>query len=449
MNAPGSFSEHARQTIHIAMGGFALLLRYLTWWQAALLAGGAILFNAQVLPRIGGLRLYRPADLRRGIPVGILLYPTAVLLLIVVFRDRLDIAAAAWGVLAVGDGMATIAGKSVNGRRVPWNRDKTVAGSVSLCLFGGMAAAFLLWWCRPPDVPLSFWFLLVAPFVAAAAAAAVETIPIRLDDNVSVPATAGAALWAMSLMSVDRFRPAVEHSVAAAPLALAVNLLISWAGYRLRTVSRSGTGCGAIIGTLIFVATGWRGWLLLFLTFIAAAASSRIGLRRKTLLGIAEERGGRRGAGNAIANTGLAAIAGVLAMTTHADDAAMIAFAAALAAGGSDTIASEIGKAWGRHTYLITSFGSVPPGTSGAVSLEGTVAGFAGAVALGLAAVGLRLVPPEALLAIVIGATIGSLAESGLGATLEAPGILNNDVLNFLNTAIAAGVAVVVADVMR
>ena len=123
------------------------------------------------------------------------------------------------------------------------------------------------------------------------------------------------------------------------------------------------------------------------------------GSKRKVLLGIAEERGGRRGPGNAIANTGVAAIAAVRrARRDVRRDAARLAFAAALAAGGSDTIASEIGKAWGRRTWSITSLARVPPGTSGAMSLEGTVAGVAGrarrsalaAVALGLAPLGAR-----------------------------------------------------------
>ena len=53
------------------------------------------------------------------------------------------------------------------------------------------------------------------------------------------------------------------------------------------------------------------------------------------LLGIAEERGGRRGAGNAIANTGVAAIAALAALPGHSvPDAARLAFVAALAAGG-------------------------------------------------------------------------------------------------------------------
>ena len=56
---------------------------------------------------------------------------------------------------------------------------------------------------------------------------------------------------------------------------------------------------------------------------------------------------------------------------------------------------------------------------------------------LGALAVALGLVPLAWLWPIVIGATAGSLLESWLGATLEGPGILNNDMLNFINTAVA------------
>jgi uncharacterized protein (TIGR00297 family) len=206
---------------------------------------------------------------------------------------------------------------------------------------------------------------------------------------------------------------------------------------------------GALIGVTIFVSLGWHGWMLLLITFMAASIASRLGLERKVRLGIAEERGGRRGVGNAIANTGVAAIAAVIALVVgnagSSGAAARLAFAAALAAGGSDTIASEIGKAWGRRTWSVTSLTRVPPGTSGAMSLEGTAAGLAGALILGAAAVALDLVPLAWLGAIVAGATAGSLLESWLGATLEAPGILNNDMLNFINTVAAALVTLAVA----
>jgi len=83
------------------------------------------------------------------------------------------------------------------------------------------------------------------------------------------------------------------------------------------------------------------------------------------------------------------------------------------------------------------------------MSLEGTVAGIVGALGLGAAGVWLGLVPSTTLVAIVVGATAGSLLESWLGATLESPGILNNDMLNFINTATAVLIAAAVANWMR
>jgi len=79
------------------------------------------------------------------------------------------------------------------------------------------------------------------------------------------------------------------------------------------------------------------------------------------------------------------------------------------------------------------------------MSREGTIAGLAGAFLIGAIAVAVGLIAPKALIAVVIGATVGSVAESALAATFEAKGILNNDTLNFLNTAIAAAAAVGVA----
>ena len=454
-------SETARQWVHIGSGIFALLLRYLTWWQAAGLAVAALVFNAFVLPRIGGRRLYRPLDEARGFPLGILLYPLSVIILIVAFPDRPDMAAAGWGILAVGDGAATLAGRAaarsgpgaLNGRpdrvsaqRLPWNPDKTVAGTTAFFVFGALAGAALACWTRPAVTPAPpLLFSLAAPVAAAAAAALVETIPVRLDDNISVPLVAAAVLWLTSLIALDAAAASRHAVVRYLPWAIGVNAVVALLGYRARTVSRSGLIGGAVIGIVIFATGGVSAWALLFATFFLAAAASRIGLERKALLGIAEERGGRRGAGNAIANCGVAAIAAIAAVVTPHPAPAWIAFAAALTAGGSDTVASEIGKAWGRATFLVTTLGRVRPGTPGAMSLEGTAAGLVAAFGLAALAARLGLIPAGAIFTIVIAATVGALVESALAATLEAPGVLNNDMLNFINTGVAAVTALAIA----
>ena len=432
--------------MHIGFGAAALLLPFLNWYQAVVLAASAVVFNLRLLRKVAGDRLHRPVELAQTIPIGLALYPTSVLVLLLMLPSRVDIVAGAWGILAAGDGAATLIGRRFGRTTWPWNRQKSVAGSVALALVGGAAGSFLCWWCRPAIVPPPYlWFSLGAPFVAAAIAAAVETVPIRLDDNVSVPLTAATALWAASLVSEDLVVSLLAGLPAVLLYALPANAAVAFAGYRARTVSVSGAVVGAAIGTIIFACAGWQGWVLLLACFLCAAVTSRMGLRRKMLLGIAEERGGRRGAGNAIANTGVAMMASMLAVLTYGRDAGLIGMTAALVAGASDTIASEIGKAWGRRTWALLPPRPVRAGTSGAMSLEGTVAGLLGAAALTGLAIALGLVSRAELLPIVVGATAGALAESLLAASLEAPGVLNNDVLNFINTALAAYVAISLA----
>jgi uncharacterized membrane protein len=53
-------------------------------------------------------------------------------------------------------------------------------------------------------------------------------------------------------------------------------------------------------------------------------------------------------------------------------------------------------------------------------------------------------VPAWTVWAVVAGAVAGSVVESALAATLEPARIVNNDVLNFVNTATGAVVAIVI-----
>lgn len=440
------YSETLRQWIHIAFGAAALLLPFLHWYQAVTLAAAAVIINIRVLKTIAGDRLHRPIERQQAVPAGLVLYPTSILLMLLLLPGRPDIVAGAWGILAAGDGAATLVGRRYGVRKWPWNRQKSIAGTVVLALAGGMAGSFLCWWCRAVVVPPPYlWFSLGAPMAAAVVAAAVETVPIRLDDNLSVPLSASAVLWAASLVSEDLLAAFVAGLPAALIVALPINALVSVAGFAARTVSVSGAVTGAVIGTAIYVCAGRPGWVLLLACFLCASVTSRMGLRRKTLLGIAEEQSGRRGAGNALANTGVATAAAAMAVLSYGSAAALLAMAAALVAGASDTVASEIGKAWGTRTWAILPPRLVRPGTPGAMSIEGTAAGLVSAAALAGVAVWLSVVPAFGMIPIVIGSTIGALAESLLAASFEPAGVLNNDALNLINTAIAAYAAVSIA----
>lgn len=437
-------TELRRQLVHVAMGAFAFALPYLNWLQAAGLALTALIVNLVLLPRLAR-QLFRAGELEHRLVGGIVFYPLSVLMLVVTFPTRPDIVAMSWGVLAAGDGLATLAGQAVGGPRLPWNRDKTWAGTIAFVVAAAVAGTVLAWWTLPVVNPAPpWWFLWTAPIVAAVAAGLVESMPLGLDDNLSVPAVAAASAWVVSVISADAATASWPLVVSRMLPAVAINVVVAAASHRARAVDLAGALAGFVVGSLVWLGAGGRGWLLLFAAFLIVVVTSRAGLKRKMVLGIAEGRGGRRGPGNTIANCGVAMVAALLIVWSGNPALASVLFVTALATSASDTVASEIGKAFGQTTWLVTSLRRVPPGTSGALSVEGTVAGVAAAFALGLLGTTiLGLAPVAWLWMIVVAATVGSLVESVLGATLEASGVLNNDVLNFLNTVVAVLVAAV------
>jgi uncharacterized protein (TIGR00297 family) len=430
--------EIRRQLVHILVGTGALLLPWLTWWQAALVAIAGMLFNVLILPRIAP-SVFRPGDLNVPLRSGIVIYPLAVLALMVCFPNRRDIAAAAWGILAAGDGMATLVGAHVRTPALPWNRAKSIGGLLAFVVFGWLAGSGLAAWTAVDQTQR--WWILAAPAIAALIAGLIETVPIRLNDNISVPASAALVLWSLSFVSEDVARASIPVWAGRFVPALVINAAVSAAGFVARTVTIPGAIVGAAIGIAVYLGTDWQGWVMLFASFLSAAAATFAGYRRKALAGIAEERGGRRGPGNAIANTGIAAWAALLSLVVTRPELAKLAMVAALVTSASDSVASEVGKAWGKTTWVLVGWRRVRPGTSGAVSAEGTMAGLVASLALATLGYALGLIPAAWIAAVVIAATIASLVEGALGATLEARGTLNNDALNLINSAMGAALA--------
>jgi uncharacterized protein (TIGR00297 family) len=423
------------------MVGFAALLRYITWPQAATLAAGALAFNLLLLPRVAP-GILRPTD-SGGHRAGVVFYPISVLLLVLIFRSRLDIVAAAWAVMACGDGAATIAGTWFDGPRLPWNREKTWSGLVGFVAAGSIGAVAMSTWVASAITPAPApAFTLWAPIVACVAAAFVETIPVKLDDNLSVPFTAGLVLALASTVSSGAITFAWPMLADRLFWAVSINVVMAIAARLAGSITWSGAIAGTPIGIVIYLSAGLAGWVLLLLAFGCALVGSRIGMSRKIARGIAEARAGRRGAGNAMANCLVGAVGAWLMIVEPSDIRGALVLATGLIAGASDTVASEIGKAFGGTPRAFPSFRKVTPGIPGAISTIGTLAGLIAAIAMSAYAAaalpgGRALVIPT-----VVGATAGAFAESALATWFEADGILNNDLLNFLNTAVAAVVAI-------
>ncbi len=186
---------------------------------------------------------------------------------------------------------------------------------------------------------------------------------------------------------------------------------------RKRVLSTDGSVAAAVVGT-IAVAAGWEWGILLLMFFASATALTKIGERKKAeLAGPVVQQNGERNGRQVLANGGVYAIAalGYLIFPSPIWSAAGIG---ALAASTADTWATEVGILAGGEPLSIVSLKSVPRGTSGGVTLVGTVAGLAGALFIGAGATLAHWPVPFA--AVALGGVAGALADSLLGATLQA-----------------------------
>jgi uncharacterized protein (TIGR00297 family) len=127
-------------------------------------------------------------------------------------------------------------------------------------------------------------------------------------------------------------------------------------------------------------------------------------------------------------------------------DLYILGYVASLATKLSDTFASEIGKAYGKTTFLITTLERVAPGTEGAVSAEGTAASVVGGTLISLFGLSIGFLRPKAVPISIFAAFVATNIESVLGATLQGKKHLEwitNEVVNFINTLIGAAIAII------
>lgn len=181
--------ELKRQAVHFAAGLPVFLLPVLTREQAISMAAVALLLNAFVLPRLPWTRsLFRPGEGRVG---GIVFYPVVVLLVLALFPYPL-VGGCSWAILASGDAVASVVGTRFPLR--PWrhNQKKSWGGSIAFVLFASL-------WTLGVGVYLSGDLDAKRAGVIVGAvliAAIVETLPLPLDDNLTVGISSALVLEA-------------------------------------------------------------------------------------------------------------------------------------------------------------------------------------------------------------------------------------------------------------
>lgn len=207
-----------------------------------------------------------------------------------------------------------------------------------------------------------------------------------------------------------------------------------------------------LLGILIWGTLGWQGYVVVMFYFLVGSGVTRIGMEQKEAAGIAEKRSGARGPENVwgSALTGALCALGTLLIAPPYRSLLLLGYVASLATKLSDTCGSEVGKAYGKRTYLITTLQPVARGTEGAVSLEGTLAGVVGSFAIALIGWGAGLISLTDVVFCATSAFIATNLESLIGATLQSKfDWMTNEVVNFINTLIGAIAAVLLVSAWR
>ncbi len=265
-------------------------------------------------------------------------------------------------------------------------------------------------------------------------------------------------------------------------LGLACSAGIGFLAFRREALDFSGAVGAAVAGTLIFGLGGWIWGALLITFFLLSTLLSKYKARTKASLAEKFAKGSRRDLGQVLANGGAGIVLAIL-YAWMAHPVLLFAFGGAMATVNADTWATELGVLSRRPPRLITSGEVVEPGTSGGISLVGTLATGVGGLVIGGAALaylwldgafggggaalaGGSTMLPALVAATAVGGLGGSFFDSLLGATVQAiyytrrrsketerpiepdgtPNQLlrgwrwlNNDWVNFLSSLVGAG----------
>lgn len=425
-----------RRTLQLSLTIVAFLLFSITWTEAAGLAVLVLCLELFILPQAG-------VDLRRGEEAGqiersVLLCPIALLALVLIFRRHLDVVAAAWALFTVGDVMAGAAGEAWGIHTLAFNPRKSWEGFAAFVVFGGAAALLLLLWVQSSRLNLKTFLICAA---AGVAGAFVESLPIGLDDNITVPIICGCFIFCAGLITRASFDFNLPYLGVRIILAVAVSLAFALAAWGLRQVTLSGAIAGFLLCVAVYLGYGYKSFLILLSFFVLGTAATRLGYEQKRQRGIAERRRGARGWREAVGNILAPAFFSILVITTPYQGAFLMALVAALAEAAGDTVASETGKWVSSQARLITTFKPVPAGAEGGISLAGTVSGFAASALVVVLGYGLGMYAGWKILAVLLAAFAGNLADSFIGATLERRGLLTNSIVNFIGTGLAGALA--------
>lgn len=122
---------------------------------------------------------------------GPLYYAATITLASIIYWRTSPISIAAICNLCAGDGMADIVGRRFGGEKLPYNKNKSYAGSIAMASAGFLASIGYMWYFSSFGYMEGGWSKVIGFLVVSVITAIVESHPIStdLDDNLTVPLT--------------------------------------------------------------------------------------------------------------------------------------------------------------------------------------------------------------------------------------------------------------------
>ncbi|MDZ7339124.1 MAG: DUF92 domain-containing protein [candidate division KSB1 bacterium] len=415
----GGSAEITRKAVHVLTGvlvaGTPFIFRHAA--PMALLGGVFVVVNLVGVQR--GFFKSMHGTTRRT--YGTVFYPLAFLILLaVLWQSHKTVFVAAMLIMAFADAAAAVVGENLPHPReyLLGAEKKSVEGSTTMFLvtFAVVVGSLLLLGPREGIVlglPLTLWVAAVVAVVATMC----EAVSALGSDNLSVP------LGAAFVMHYMLTHTGPDRLAFSAGLGLA--LVVAVASVRAGFLKASGAALTFILATLVFGVGRWPFAVPILTFFVLSSLLSRLGEHRKQLLvANAFAKVGPRDFGQVFANGG---VAGILLLVWHyfPQPVWYVLYVASLVAVTADTWGTELGVLGGQAPRSILTWRRLPVGSSGGITLWGTLGGALGAavVAGSAALMGAphRMVTwtARALLVLVLVGVGASLVDSLIGATVQ------------------------------
>ncbi len=408
--------EVTRKIIHIAVGiaVFPTPILFSNSLPAILIALFFIVVNFLSLR----LKIFKGMDLVTRQTYGTVYYPLAFLILVIAFWDSFPaLISIPMLILALGDAFASIVGETVK-RPSIYNLTgdkKSLQGSIGMFMVSFLVVFLALiftrnhelWWGKVLN--FSMGELLLISSLTALFATVVEGLGSYGLDNLFIPLASAFMLHCL----------VITGQLNQILLAFLFAFLIVLISYRFKFLSSSGMVGTFMLAVIIFGVGGWK-WTVPILTFfILSSIISKIGKERKKKFELVFEKSSARDIFQVFANGG---VAGVVAIVYHfyQNEILYYVYLASVSAAMFDTWATEIGTLLLSKPRLITTFEPVEPGTSGGVSIKGTIGGIVGSFLVFSSATFWIEWDFVKLIIVLLAGFIGSFVDSLLGATIQA-----------------------------